>query len=176
MNTVIKYFNTVIKCAHIRFTESSYNRCFPFSDTSRVILLGSFCNTVNASIEDPINFIFRVKRRNWLGLLIQSRDFTIRKTVLQKFAIFSIKIGYVIKIDKYHASIFITWFSLMLKMSVEYQQEISSLMERPWFILNQLISRFYNRYDTEVRSIDVKYWISNSNCINILKYDEYTRH
>jgi len=26
---------TVTKCAHMRFTESSHNRCFSFSDTSR---------------------------------------------------------------------------------------------------------------------------------------------
>jgi len=65
----------------------------------------------------------------------------------------------------------------MLKMSIERQQELSSLMERPWFVSNQLISKFYNIcYDIAVRNIDVKYRISNSNYIDISKCDEYTRH
>jgi len=44
-----------------------------------------------------------------------------------------------------------------------------------WFVSIQLMSRFYNRYAIKVRSIDVKYWISNSHCIDISKY-EYTRY
>jgi len=43
----------------------------------------------------------------------------------------------VIKIDKYHALIFITWLILTLKMSAKCQQEISLLVEHPWFISNQ---------------------------------------
>jgi len=55
-------------------------------------------------------------------------------------------------------------------------------MERPRFVSNQLISRFYNRYAMILKfkcnskfkvkcKFDVKYRISNSNCIDISKYD-----
>jgi len=106
-------------------------------------------DTVNAGITSDRKsnrFLLLSQKRNWLGLSIRSRSW---KTVLQKLAIFSIKISYVIEIDIYHALIFITWLILMLKMSVESQQEISPLMER--FVSNQLISRFYNRYAVKLK-------------------------
>jgi len=56
----------VTKCAHMRFTKSNHLVTQVDSNFIREFLQYRLLDTVNVSIEIPINFIFRVKRRNWL--------------------------------------------------------------------------------------------------------------
>jgi len=45
--SIVHVMYAITKCAHMRFTESSRNRCFLFFlHKSTIILLESFCNTV----------------------------------------------------------------------------------------------------------------------------------